>query len=143
MDLGPQGPSHSTERFISNDGTIILKPLIHESEPERQGCLRGSSGQPHTGVCGCVSAPPHGALGIPQPQGAISLATVAVGSVAGSISSQPVAPTLDPEGDKEVGSGLGSGLEGCCGVRTGVPQPGQWWRGVERERGSLVVWSAE
>lgn len=39
----------------------------------------------------------------------------------------PEALTLDLEGDKEVGSGLGSRVKGCSGVKTGLPQPGQGW----------------
>ena len=54
----------------------------------------------------------------------------------------PAVQTLDLDGDKEVGSGLGCGVGGCCRVRTGVPQPGWGWQGVEGERGSLGVGSA-
>lgn len=69
------------------------------------------------------------------------MATVAMGPVAGSISSHPGSPDPDPEGDKEVGSGLGSELEGCCGVRTGSLSQGsggEAWRGRERVSGGMV-----
>lgn len=76
-----------------------------------------------------------------QPPGAISLATVAMGSGLHQ-SLTPAAPTLDLDSDKEVGSSLERGVGGGCRVRTGVPQPGWGWQGVEGERGSLGVGSA-